>query len=235
MGYRFMCLFLFIFLGSSILEAKTIVLDIPTPPEISETVAKSNAKIKKIFKKLNIDVKFEHLQSLRGLIESNAGNLDGEAQRIYELKADGKYPNLIRVNEHHHEAPHSIFVRDKKIFENFDRSNPWKSLQKYHVVIKRGIKVCENGVAKYPPRQVTRLGTINQLMNFISVGRGDVGIAATGNAKSLEKLIGEKVYMSDEPIYGIKLYIYLHKKHADLVPQVEKVIREMKAAGTLDP
>jgi len=235
MSCKFIYLFLFIFLGSYIIEAKTIVLDIPTPPEISETVAKSNVKIKKIFKKLNIDVKFEHLQSLRGLRESNIGNLDGEAQRIYELNSEGKYPNLIRVNEHHHEAPHSIFVRDKKIYQNFDRGNPWKSLQKYHVVFKRGIKVCENGVAKYPPKHVTRLGTIDQLMNFISIGRGEVGVAATGNVKFLEKVIGEKVYMSDEPIYTIKLYMYLHKKHADLVPKVEKVIREMKAAGTLVP
>ncbi len=90
-----------------------------------------------IFRRLGVKIEFRDYPTKRAGMEADAGNVDGEAGRIYQY-ADA-HPNLIRVEESLLAVSYAAFTAKDSI----PQLNGWNSLKgtTYYVEYQRGIKI----------------------------------------------------------------------------------------------
>jgi ABC-type amino acid transport substrate-binding protein len=77
---------------------------------------------------------------------------------------------------------------------------------------------------------------MDQLMQMLASGRIDVAV----NDRFSGVLVNKKLRLDtvvrplSPALEHIPLYHFLHERHRDLVPRVEKVLRDMEASGELE-
>lgn len=181
-----------------------------------------------IYAKLNIKAKIIPLPGSRASFESNKGTLSGEVLRIYSYGE--QFPNLIRIEPEIQYIQPTVFSKNENIL-----INGWDSLSKYRIGIIRGFLWMENGVKNI--QEVTRVNTIEQLASMVNLDRIDVFISDKLNGMLILKKmkLDKKIKPLSPPVSEkIKLYHYIHKKHKDLIPKIEKVVQEMTKSGELE-
>ena len=208
---------------SVLADART--LTIAYPPEKNAFHDAAAAIIREAYKKLGIELVIKTLPAERALQSSNSGAIDGELVRIAGIEEG--YPNLIRIPVSHVTAEQMAFGRDKTII-----IDGWQSLAPYKLAFHRGYKVAEKnteGMNRY------LTGTDEAAFRMVATGRMDLALA---NRFTGERVINElgldTVVMISPPVQVDPLYHYLNKKHADLVPQITAVLREMEADGEIE-
>ncbi|MCP4537333.1 MAG: transporter substrate-binding domain-containing protein [Chloroflexi bacterium] len=221
------------------------VTSLPLNPNQENTIVLSTYHLKDSvdFKKMKllyteaffrIEYNFEliHLPSERSLTDADAGRVDGEAMRHYDLLNDGQYSNLIRVDEW-------ILGTETGVYSAQATSNVnnWNSLANagQTFVIERGDKIVQVELPRHiAPDQIKDLDTVEQAINMLKAGRADVFVGTTMTAET----ILQRPEYSGSGIQRIGIvrtgngYPYLHKKHSHLVPQLVAVLKEMKQDGT---
>ncbi|MDH5297937.1 MAG: transporter substrate-binding domain-containing protein [Desulfobulbaceae bacterium] len=180
--------------------------------------------LREAFGRIGIRVVIQHLPPERALLNANAGIEDGEAARVGGLSAT--YPNLIQVEE-------KVFTTDFVAFTNH-RALPirnWKDLQPYDVAIVRGHKISEKNVTG--TRSLIKAENTELLFGLLKNNRADVvvcerifGLAAAKDAG----IAGVRVL--EPPLARLDFFVYLHKKHAAMVPKLAKALKEMRADGS---
>ncbi|GAM09871.1 putative protein [Geobacter sp. OR-1] len=176
------------------------------------------------FKRMGIPVKIIVLPSERALINANEGIDDGNYARVEGL--DKQYPNLIRVKE---EITTFEFVA-------FSRTVPlkitgWESLKPYNVGIITGWKILENNIVGV--KSLSKVSNEQLLFNLLILGKVDLVVYDRRQGKVVLKQLADKeIKIYNPPLAVRKMYPYLHKRHADLVPRLEQVLRAMKKDGT---
>lgn len=177
------------------------------------------------FGRLHIPIVIGHLPAERSLLNANSGIDDGDFVRIAGMET--RYPNLVRV-------PVKI---DDFEFVAFTRSvdlsiTDWKSLAPYHVGIVRGWKILEEKLAGV--KEFTAVKNQELLFTLLKNGRVDVVVYARTEGNSLLRKLGiTDARVLEPPLTVQPMYLYLNKKHADLVAPLAKVLQEMKADGTV--
>ncbi len=162
----------------------------------------------------------------RALHTSNSGKIDGEVFRIVNVHK--RFTNLVMVPTPINVLEGIAFVKDRHIVIN----NGWESLSNYKIGGQVGVKFVERGT-----KDMNRylVDTNEQLFHMLDRGRVDVAVAAYVNGiKAIKKLELTSVKALQPSIQTYPLYHYLHKKNADLVPKLDKVLREMKRSGRID-
>ncbi len=175
-------------------------------------------------RRLGYTLEYVHFPAERGLQNANAGIIDGDAIRVSGL--DKIYPNLIRVNEKIMDWEFVVFSKqDIKI------DHGWDSLKPYVVSIINGWKILERNIPK--EATLTKVNSANQLFSLLDKNRTDLiiyeryrGLARIKNRHS------EDIHIIEPPLETRAMYMYLHKKHKDLIPQLARVLKEMKQDGT---
>lgn len=181
--------------------------------------------VRSIYKKINIPVDFLLLSGERALIQSSSGFSDGEVHRI--LKIGEVYPNLLRVPTPINFIEPSVFsIRSYKIKTCSD-------LRNLRVGIVRGVKhaeLCTKGFKK-----VKILKHSLELIRVLNEREVDVIITAKFNGIVQVKKLGyQKVKALEPPLSKRPLYHYVHKKHKNLIPAINKAIIEMKKSGEIE-
>lgn len=159
----------------------------------------------------------------RGMLNANEGVDDGLAMRIAGLEK--QYPNLIRV-------PEEVIVNDFVAIttqHRFPTSN-WDSLSPYIVTYIIGWKVFEANVPK--GKELTLVRDAEQLFTLLDRGRADVALYERWQGLEQTRVMGIKVQVMEPPLVRTKMYMYLHKKHAALVPRLAEALVELKKNGT---
>lgn len=159
----------------------------------------------------------------RGMLNANAGVDDGLAMRIDGLEK--QYPNLIRV-------PEEVAVNDFVAIttqHKFATTN-WNSLLPYTVSYIIGWKVFEANVPK--GKELTLVRDAEQLFTLLVKGRADVALYERWQGLEQTRLMGIKAQVMEPPLVRTKMYIYLNKKHAALVPRVSEALIKLKKNGT---
>jgi len=160
----------------------------------------------------------------RGLQNANAGIVDGDAIRIAGL--DKVYPNLIRVNE---KIMDWEFVAFSK--QNIKIDHGWDSLKPYVVSIINGWKILERNIPK--EATLTKVKTASQLFSLLDKNRADLIIYERHRGLALiENRYSGNIHVIEPPLETRAMYMYLHKKHKNLVPELVRVLKEMKQDGT---
>ena len=181
--------------------------------------------VKEAFRRIGVQVSITIQPPERGLISANQGLIDGDCWRV--AGHSEQYPNLVMVPEPVDLVQIKVFTRDPAM-----RISAWADLAPYNVAFINGWKILEGSVKS--ARSVEKVKDIDAL--FALLARDRVDAVRVDPAMGLDvvrhgKLVGIRVL--EPPLTRQDMYIYLHKRHADLVPRLAEALRQMKRDGTI--
>lgn len=180
---------------------------------------------KEAFRRLGYSLKTIKLPAERGLKNVNAGIDDGEMSRIKGL--DKIYTNLIRV-------PEKIMDWEFIAFSHNDVTldRGWSGLSQYSVTFINGWKILESNVPKQA--EVTKVKNHHQLFSILDKRRTDIIIYERwGGLLHISKNPKLKsIKLHYPPLAKKEMFIYLHKKHKNLIPKLQQSLVKMKQDGS---
>jgi len=182
-----------------------------------------------LFYRVKIDYSLQRLTAERALKNANLGLDDGDAVRVFEV--GDMFKNLRRVDGHFFSANFSAFYVGKppsiKAVEDFKDKR---------VTIVNGTKIVQKFVKDNHFTKVDKaIGFQSALLKLINK-EVDIAILNQHSALSVIKTLHlEKVVMEHKPpLIKKKMYLYLHKKHENLIPALESELKKMKEDGSYD-
>ena len=192
----------------------------------------SNSILTEAFKRLGIAFELKTYPAKRLPIEVNYEIIDGDSHRVFNFNKDNKYPNLIRVEESIQSVEQSVFTKLPNL-----KVNGWKSLSSYSIIYLAGIKVIENGLeeANIPKENRRQVFNIDKAFVLLDKGRGDLVIVSPSTGRcTLKKLelLNSGIKLLEPPVFKIKLYPYMHKKHKVIAIKLSTILKNMKKDGT---
>lgn len=187
-----------------------------------------------LFNRLGIAVEIRTIPTARLTLELANGGVDGDLSR--PLSFGDTQPQLVRVEEPVLEIVYALWAVDPHI-----QLNDLEQLRHspYTVTFTRGVVQCEDALkAVLPAQRVVDVTTTTNALNMLHYGRNElhcgVDIAVQSEAASPE-------FAGKAPLHKVlniakpdSLYMYLQRKHADLLPQINATLRKMKTDGTLE-
>jgi polar amino acid transport system substrate-binding protein len=181
--------------------------------------------IKAVFQEVGIEAELLIYPTAteRGMLNANEGIDDGLAMRVAGLET--KYPNLIRVPE---EVAVNDFVAITTRY-SFETTS-WDTLKPYVVSYIIGWKVFEQNQPQ--GMELTKVRDAEQLFTLLANNRADVALYERWQGVVQTRAMGLKVTVLEPPLVHTKMYMYLHKKHAALVPRVAQALVKLKKNGT---
>ena len=179
--------------------------------------------VKEIFSRLDIDAKVIRLPSSRSVINANKGIDAGVIARTKGFEK--KFKNLIRV-------PGSI-VKFRFVAYSLDKEidvTDWNSFEHYSVGMIRGWRIYEKNVVK--AKKITKVTNAEQLFKLLLNGRSDLILSEYYRGSWWNKHLNVNAHLIGSPIAEKDMFLYMHKKHAALVPKIAKVLQDIKKDGT---
>lgn len=182
--------------------------------------------LKVIYSKARIPIEIIPLSEKRALLESSQGRLDGEVHRILEISLD--YPDLIKIPTEINYIEPTVFSKDKYFLLAGCSSLKGKLIGRV-----RGVKYAE--LCTKDMDNVAIFSDSGSLMKSLNRNIIDHAITAYFNGLvQLKKLGISSVIALKPPLRKRPLFHYLHKKHKNLIPELEGIISEMTKTGELD-
>ena len=176
------------------------------------------------FARINYDLEIVVLPSERSLKMANSGQLGGEMLRTTAI--EGEYPNLIRVSESIIDVEFIVLS-----YSPIDLSAGWSALNEKSVGFVIGMKIIEKNIPE--EARVTGVKSIKQLFNILKSNRIEYAVFARSIAEDfIHRNNIEGILVSGPPLASVPGYIYLNKKHKQLIPELERSLREMKEEGS---
>lgn len=204
-----------------------LVLNDATAPPFTTTDGKGflDAVAGEAFRRAGVRLQLVRLPAERGLINANAGIEDGELSRIAGLEAE--YPNLVRIPEKLIDLEFMAFSKNAALPASLE------VLRMRSVGHIKGWKIYEKQFAGAP--NVVSADDPEQMFRQLQLDRIEVALYARWQGLSLIQRQGLKgVVALDPPLAKREMFIYLHKRHAALVPRIAEALRAIKAEGLYD-
>lgn len=176
------------------------------------------------FRRLNLVAVVEHLPAERSLLLANEGVMDGDLMRVPGL--DAAFPNLVRVPESLVQFEFVAFAKDAT-----SEAVSWESLKQRQVGLVRGWKILEEHTRTFP--FVTRVSTPGLVFALLDSGRADAVLYERLSGQfQLESMGIFGVQAMEPPIEKRGMFLYLHRRHELRVPDILRVLQDMKTDGT---
>jgi polar amino acid transport system substrate-binding protein len=182
------------------------------------------------FKRNGIRFKAVHHPSLRSLVYSSTGALDGELHRVYGFPSasGGKYPDLIRIESELLTTWLAIYATKQITFDS------WEDLKEHKVSYSLGKKVLDNILSQLLPKeQILVANSDTQAFKMLSGGLVNVVIA--GSRTGVDLLEAHSQFSNIKKVknvHPIRMYSYIHKKHKQLAVKIADTIEQMKKDGS---
>jgi polar amino acid transport system substrate-binding protein len=161
----------------------------------------------------------------RGLINLNNGTDDAILTRVAGLEKT--YPDIVRITEVANIRSYTAFSR-KGI-----KLKSWDDLEKYDVAYINGWKIFDKNVKKY--RSLIKVRAAEQLFGLLEKKRVDVVLYAHAAGNYMIRQLGLKDIVATVPALAKKKkYFYMHKRHTALIPEANRLLRQIKQDGTYD-
>ncbi len=217
----FVMIILLLVSAKSYAEQKTFRLNTAFVPPISVIFEET---MKEAFKRNGLNVTFTTLPAEISIQQANNGIDDGDGPRIAGLTQ--KYPNLIQVPEKLIDVEFSAFSKNTA-FE----PNGWESLKPYRVGIVIGWKILEDNIVG--TKQLEKVNSVETLFKFLDSNRIDIAVIGKLDGLSAIKSQGLKDIQVLQPSLAVReMFLYLNKKHKDMVPQISSALKSVKEDGT---
>lgn len=208
--------------------AGTLVLNTSAraPRSLPDGTGTQDRVIKEAFLRLGVPVSIIYQPPERALVNANEGNIDGDCWRVGGHSA--RYPNLIMVPEPVDAAAITVFTKDPDLV-----AATWDDLKPRNVGYITGWKILDANVRG--TRSLVRVKNVDALFTLLDKDRIDVAL--------VDPLMGWAVIRRrglagmralEPPLTRQDMHIYLNKRHADLVPKLAVVLRQMRRDGTME-
>lgn len=179
--------------------------------------------VTKMFDKIGANIQINHLPSARSIENADLGIDDAEYARINSIPQH--YKNLVLVDEKLLDYRFTGFSKGQSL-----NINGWSDLRQYHVGYIRGWKIYEKNVTEY--KSLTTATTEEELFQLLLENRVDIILYEQLRGMDFLKRNNiEEIYPSKTPVAVKGMYLFLHKKHKDLAPQLSEILRTMKSTG----
>lgn len=221
----------FIFFSAPVFSQQTIVLNTAFGPPVSNAAQTGfgDQVMAEAFKRIGYQVEIVRLPAERALINANRGIDDGDLARIGGLQK--KYPNLIQV-------PETFLTVDMVLYS---KNHPeftvtgWDSVASHSLAIISGWKIMEKNFAKLGDRvEIIKTDTPEQSFSLLENDRVDfIAYSNWSGLGYIKKHNIKNITLLKPPLARPKFYVYLHKKHEKIVPELARAIKTMKTDGTL--
>lgn len=174
------------------------------------------------FRRAGFELRLVKLPAERALINANAGNEDGDLSRIAGIEK--RYPNLIQVSEKLVDWEFSAFSMDSAI------PPAWPALRQRAVGHIKGWKIYEQALAG--AERVSTADDPAQLFRLLELRRIEVALYERRFGLALVRQQGLKGIRPLTPVLSTReMFIYLHRRHALVVPKLAAALRAMKREG----
>ena len=178
-----------------------------------------------IYQRIGYDMQIVRFPGKRSIVEANLGSVDGELVRIKSVETQAT--NLIRI-------PYAIGSLKAMAITRTGQPKVvgMAGLIDKRVGILRGVELTER-MTKNLDRQI--LNSIDSLFSILLSDRVDLILFPELDALKYiktHKLEG-KVVISDNPIFSVPLYHFVHKDSKELVDQLIAEMTKMKQGGEL--
>jgi polar amino acid transport system substrate-binding protein len=211
-------LFLAFGLVSGPLSAQT-VLRIATLLEPDPATEIAARVMREAYARLGMALEVQRMPGERALVSANVGDSDGELYRRAGI--DATYPQLVRV-------PVALMHYEIVAF-SLDSRIPvlgWESLRPYRLGYVRGIKVIEENTRGMQVEPVT---TVRQAFAMLERGRTDLVLAnRISGLAALRAADLQNIQVLTPALERFPVFHYLNVKHAQLVPRLTEVLRDME-------
>lgn len=217
--------FCFVFSSNAVSIADTIQVNTSIKPPLStkEENGALDLLVKELFSRTGHDVQIVRLPPERALVLANMGESDVELPRVKGM--DKLYPNLVRVPEEVIRYRFVGFTRDPAI-----RTDSWTTLKRLRAGAVRGWKIFERNVPV--GASVEFVGSAKQLFKMLEHQHIDLALHEHYTGAGIVRSLGiEGVCVASPPLAVRPMYLYVHKKHTSLVPEIVQTLREMKKDG----
>lgn len=179
--------------------------------------------VEALFERLNIKARTTHSPSARSLLNANQGIDDGVIGRIKGL--DNKLTNLVRVPEKVLDLEFTAFSNDKQL-----KINKWADLQQYNVGYIRGWKIYDKNVVSY--KSLVKVKNTKQLFILLKNKRVDVILSQHIPGNFMMTQLNYYPHEVKPALLSREMFLYMHKKHSNLVPLITKELKTLKNDGT---
>jgi polar amino acid transport system substrate-binding protein len=174
------------------------------------------------FRRAGAELRLVKLPAERGLLNANAGVEDGDLTRIAGLEK--QYPNLLRVPEKLMDWEFAAFSNNAAIVPK------WPVLQRHAVGYIKGWKIYEQHLAA--AERVVTADDPTQLFRLLELNRIEVALYERWLGLALARQLGLKKVQPLTPSLATReMYIYLHRRHAVVVPKLAEALRAVKREG----
>lgn len=178
------------------------------------------------FRRIEQPIQITHLPTERSITNANLGITDGEFPRIAGL--DSLYTNLIRVPEKIVDFEFVAFTWRTDI-----QLKDWSSCKPYNIAIVRGWKILEANLADV--KSLVRVKNQKILFSLLAEHRIDIVVYSRFEGYEMIKNLDiQSVRVVEPPLEKKEMFLYLHKKHQQLIIAIAKQLQSMKDDGTYD-
>ncbi len=175
--------------------------------------------VKNMFQRIGVQAQTVLLPSARSLINANNGIDDGNMARIKGIEK--KYTNLLIVPEKVIDFKFVAYSKQPQI-----KIRNWDSLAGYNLAFVNGWKIFDKKVKAYKSLIKTR--DSEQLFTLLDNNRIDIALYDAWWDKNHE----HGIHDLKPPLASFELYLYMHKKHQNLISQLAAALKAMKADGS---
>ena len=176
------------------------------------------------FRRIDLEIDILQKPVQRSISDANNGKGDGEYIRISGLSRI--YPNLIEVPEKVFDFEFVVFTKNHDVI-----INGWDSLKPYDVGIVIGWKILEENIRNV--RNRVDVPTPESLFKMLALGRIDIAVYSRYLGSEIVKNLGLKnIFVKNSPLAVKPMYLYLHRKHQGIIPDLAKNLSDMKKDGT---
>lgn len=221
MFIRAVLFMLFFSLNSA--AANTLTLSTWCSPPLSnkQQTGYFDQLIKHAFSMIGKNVVIEMKPAERSLQDANNGLTDGEFIRVSNIS--DLYPNLLIV-------PEPIYLMDFVAFHHnisTTKANNWQDLTHHSIGFVNGWKIIEKNTQFVE----NKISVSNQqtLFKLLEAGRFDFAIySKVFGQQVIKNLSLSHIKYSNNKLAQEPMYLFLHKRHRALIPELTKALKELK-------
>lgn len=186
-----------------------------------------------LFARLNISIDLEYFPPARSTEYARVGKIDGQAGRMRT------YSNLV---ENQVLVPESLYQIEMTAYvtksSGLDKLNNWSSLSGKGLKVEylRGISIASNNLHLVIPfSELTTVARTEQGLEKLKAGRTDVFIVSNHMAMPYLESQKYSVYIRKGGILAsVGFYPHLHIRHKKLAQPMARIIKDMKADGSIE-
>lgn len=180
-------------------------------------------RLEAVYARAGLSVEFVPMPQKRSLLLAADGIIDGDVGRISGLEEE--YPSLVRVDVELMELIGAAYVVRGQRLGNYRE----ELLDALRVGAVRGVVWAEKLMAGRSMEQVNNYET---LFGMLLAGRVDIALASRSSAEGVfdtDRKRYASIRVMEPPACKVPFYHYVNRKNADIVPRLEKALRELRA------